>query len=42
MNSWIEEHFNKFKRVFREGLQGKIFRLCLIVIADAVFLFAIP
>ena len=41
MNGRIEKYINRFKAIFRKGLQGKIFRLCLIVIANAVILFVV-
>ena len=41
MSGWMKKLINRFKKAFGEGLRGKIFRLCLIVIADAVFLFVI-
>ena len=37
----IKKHINRFREMLREGLQGKIFRLCLIVIAVAVCCFAV-
>ena len=32
---------NRFKRLFRGGLQGKVFRLYLVVIAAAICLFVV-
>ena len=41
MSGWMKKLINRFKKAFGEGLRGKIFRLCLIVIANAVLLFAV-
>ena len=41
MSSWMKKQTNRFKRLFRGGLQGKVFRLCLVVIAAAICLFVV-
>ena len=41
MSSWMAKHINRFRNMFRDGLQGKIFKLCLIIIAAAVCLYAV-
>ncbi len=41
MGGWMKKLINRFKKVFGEGLRGKIFKLCLIVIANAFLLFAV-
>ena len=37
----MKKQTNRFKRLFRGGLQGKVFRLCLVVIAAAICLFVV-
>lgn len=41
MSGRMEKRISKFKKLFPEGLRGKIFRLCLIVIANAMVLFVV-
>lgn len=41
MRGWIEKHINRFRAMLTDGLEGRIFRLCLIVIAAAVCLYAV-
>lgn len=41
MGGRMEKRISIFKKIFPKGLRGKIFRLCLIVIANAVFLFVV-
>lgn len=41
MRGWMEKHTDGFRMKFREGLRGKIFKLCLIVIAAAVCFYAV-
>ena len=41
MSSWMKKLTNRFKRLFRGGLQGKVFRLYLVVIAAAICLFVV-